>query len=97
MIWSINWDNCEEEKNSLIAAVNGRILVSDCGVIESTSDNDILSFTTRSILDKPILNWFWINSPTERTRRLPKWSISSNNPIRAIKLTRSSAVKSNAS
>jgi hypothetical protein len=34
---------------------------------------DILSRTTRSILDKPIRNWFCNSSPTERKRRLPKW------------------------
>ena len=55
---SMNCDNCDDAKNSFIAAVNGRIFVKDCGVTESTSDNDILSLTTLSILDNPILNWF---------------------------------------
>ena len=54
----MNCDNCDDAKNSFIAAVNGRIFVKDCGVTESTSDNDILSLTTLSILDNPILNWF---------------------------------------
>ena len=34
----------------------------------------------RTILVKPIRNWFCNSSPTERIRRLPKWSMSSTVP-----------------
>ena len=72
--------NCESwlvPKNSLIAATTGRMLISVCGVIASTSWVVIRSRTTRSIRDMPTRIWFWINSPTVRRRRLPKWSMSS--------------------
>jgi len=54
----MNCDNCELPKNSLIAAVTGLILISDCGDIPLRSCVDILSRTTLSILEIPILNWF---------------------------------------
>jgi hypothetical protein len=37
----------------------------------------IRSLTTRSIRVRPMRNWFCSNSPTQRRRRLPRWSISS--------------------
>ena len=73
----MNWLSCEEPKNSLIAATTGRMLMSVCGVIASTSWVVMRSRTTRSMRDRPTRNWFWMSSPTERTRRLPKWSMSS--------------------
>ena len=72
--------NCEswlEPKNSLMEATIGRMLMSDCGVISSTSCVVMRSRTTRSMRARPIRNWFWISSPTLRMRRLPKWSMSS--------------------
>ena len=51
--------------------------MSVCGVIASTSWVVMRSRTTRSIRERPTRTWFWISSPTERTRRLPKWSMSS--------------------
>ena len=80
----MNCDNCELEKNSLIAAVKGRMFVNFLGVKLSISWIDIRSLTTRSIRDKPIRNWFWINSPTERIRRFPNISISSVVPTPSI-------------
>ncbi|SLH51227.1 Uncharacterised protein [Mycobacteroides abscessus subsp. abscessus] len=53
------------------------MFISDCGVIASTSWVVMRSRTTRSIRDRPTRIWFWISSPTVRTRRLPKWSMSS--------------------
>ncbi len=74
----MNWDSCEDPKNSLMAATTGRMLMSVCGVIASTSWVVMRSRTTRSIRERPMRTWFWISSPTERTRRLPKWSMSSS-------------------
>ena len=49
-----------------------------CGVIASTSWVVMRSLTTRSIRESPMRIWFWMSSPTERTRRFPKWSMSSS-------------------
>ena len=46
-------------------------------VIASTSWVVMRSRTTRSMRDRPTRIWFWISSPTVRSRRLPKWSMSS--------------------
>ncbi len=54
----MNCDNCEEPKNSLVAATTGRMLINCCGVTVSASWIDIRSRTTRSIRDKPMRNWF---------------------------------------
>ena len=77
LVWSMNWESCDVPKNSLMEATTGRMLIRVWGVIASTSWVVIRSFTTRSIRDSPIRIWFWISSPTERRRRLPKWSMSS--------------------
>ena len=72
--------NCESwlvPKNSLMAATTGRMLISEVGVMDSTSWVVIRSRTTRSMRDRPIRSWFWISSPTDRMRRLAKWSWSS--------------------
>ncbi len=47
------------------------------GVIASTSWVVMRSLTTRSMRDSPMRTWFWMSSPTERMRRLAKWSWSS--------------------
>jgi hypothetical protein len=73
----MNCDSCDVPKNSFMEATTGRMLISVWGVMASTSCVVMRSRTTRSIRDRPILIWFWINSPTERSRRLPKWSMSS--------------------
>ena len=73
----MNWLSWEVPKNSFSAATTGRMLISDCGVIASTSCVVIRSRTTRSIRASPVRSWFWISSPTVRMRRLPKWSMSS--------------------
>ena len=77
LVWSMNWLSWLEPKNSLIAATTGRMLIRVCGVIASTSWVVMRSRTTRSMRERPTRTWFWISSPTERTRRLPKWSMSS--------------------
>ena len=76
-VWSMNWDSCEEPKNSLMAATIGRMLMRLCGVISSMSWELMRSRTTRSIRLMPMRNWLATSSPTVRMRRLPKWSMSS--------------------
>ena len=73
----MNWESWEVPKNSLIEATTGRMLMRVWGVIASTSWVVMRSRTTRSIRERPTRTWFWISSPTERMRRLPKWSMSS--------------------
>ena len=73
----MNWDSWLVPKNSLIEATTGRMLIRVCGVIASTSWVVIRSRTTRSMRARPSRTWFWISSPTVRSRRLPKWSMSS--------------------
>ena len=73
----MNCDNWLVPKNSLMAATTGRMLMSDIGVMASTSCVVMRSRTTRSMRDSPMRSWFWISSPTERMRRLAKWSWSS--------------------
>ena len=74
----MNWESWEVPKNSLMAATTGRMLISVWGVIASTSWVVMRSRTTRSMRDSPMRTWFWISSPTERMRRLAKWSWSSS-------------------
>ena len=73
----MNCDSWLVPKNSLMEATTGRMLISVCGVIASTSWVVMRSRTTRSMRDRPSRIWFWISSPTVRRRRLPKWSMSS--------------------
>ncbi len=73
----MNCDSWLVPKNSLMEATTGRMLISVCGVIASTSCVVIRSRTTRSMRARPTRTWFWISSPTVRSRRLPKWSMSS--------------------
>ena len=75
--WSMNWLNWLVPKNSLMEATTGRMLIRLCGVMASGSWVVMRSRTTRSSRVRPTRIWFWINSPTVRTRRLPKWSMSS--------------------
>ena len=79
-VWSMNCDNWELPKNSLIDDVIGFVLINVCGVTTSRSCVVILSRTALSNLVRPILNWFCSNSPTHLIRLFPKWSISSISP-----------------
>ena len=74
----MNCDSWLVPKNSLIAATTGRMLINVWGVIASTSWVVMRSRTTRSIRERPMRTWFWMSSPTERMRRLAKWSWSSS-------------------
>ncbi len=41
----------------------------------------IFSLMARSMRTRPMRNWFSSSSPTARTRRLPRWSMSSTTPM----------------
>ncbi|MNC90665.1 hypothetical protein D3C83_67930 [compost metagenome] len=45
------------------------------------STDDIRSLIARSMRSRPMRYWFSISSPTERTRRLPRLSMSSISPL----------------
>ena len=62
-------------------------MIRSCGITVSISTEDILSFIALSILSNPTRYWFSINSPTERTRLLPRWSMSSTSPLPSRKST----------
>ena len=74
----MNWESCEEPKNSLIALLTGLTLTTLWGVIDSSSWVVIRSLTTRSIRYIPIRNASCTSSPTVLRRLLPKCSYSSS-------------------
>ena len=76
-VWSMNWDSCEEPKNSLTTADTGFAFTRSCGMRLSMSAMDIRSLIARSMRVRPTRNWFSSSSPTDRTRRFPRWSMSS--------------------
>ena len=57
-VWSMNWLKGLEPKNSLMAAVTGRMLIRLWGVTISMSWMVMRSRITRSIRLKPMRNWF---------------------------------------
>ena len=69
----MNWDSCEEPKNSRTAAAAGLALIRSCGITESISTELMRSLIARSITQQadPVLVLHQL-SPTERTRRLPR-------------------------
>ncbi|MCY1351056.1 hypothetical protein D9M69_373100 [compost metagenome] len=81
LFWSMNCDSWLEPKNSLIAAATGLALIRSCGIRPSLSAMDRRSLTARSTRTRPTRNWFSAISPTQRTRRLPRWSMSSTMPL----------------
>ena len=74
----MNWESWLPPKNSLMLATTGRMLISAPGVAALGSWMVMRSLTTRSMRSSPMRNWFCKSSPTERTRRLPRWSMSSS-------------------
>ena len=87
-VWSMNCESCEEPKNSLIAAMTGLELIRSRGIAESMSWwTDIFSLIARSIRTRPIRNWFSRSSPTQRTRRFPRLSMSSVRPMSFFSLS----------
>ena len=77
----MNCESCEEPKNSRTAAAAGLALIRSCGMTVSISTDDMRSLIARSMRRRPMRYWFSISSPTERTRRLPRWSMSSISPL----------------
>jgi hypothetical protein len=89
----MNCESCDEPKNSFTAAATGLALIRSCGVKPSASASDRRSLTARSTRTRPMRNTFSAISPTERTRRLPRWSMSSTVP-RPLRISMSTLMTS---
>ena len=88
-VWSMNWLSWLEPKNAWITALTVRAFTRSSMLILSTSVVMLIrSFTSRAIRLSPTLNWFAISSPTVRTRRLPRWSMSSMKPRPSVRSMR---------
>ena len=74
---SINCDNCDVPKNSETKLINGLTLITSCGCIFAIFGLDNASRTNLSIRNIPARKFCSNNSPTARTRRFDKLSISS--------------------
>ena len=77
-----------EPKNSRTAAAAGLALIRSCGITVSMSTELMRSRIARSMRSRPTRYWFSISSPTERTRRLPRWSMSSISPRPSFRSSR---------
>ena len=77
----MNCESCEEPKNSFTAAATGFALIMSCGIRPSLSAMVRRSLTARSTRTRPTRKAFSAISPTLRTRRLPRWSMSSTVPL----------------
>ncbi len=73
----MNWLSWDEPKNSFTTADTGLALMRSWGIRFVMSEIDMRSLTARSMRVRPTRNWFSRSSPTLRTRRLPRWSMSS--------------------
>ena len=89
LVWSMNCESCEVPKNSLTAAATGFALMRSCGISVSISTELMRSLMARSMRTRPMRYWFSISSPTARTRRLPRWSMSSISPLPFLSSMRS--------
>jgi hypothetical protein len=77
----MNCESCDDPKKAWITAETVRALTrSSIEIFSGSVLIDIRSRTRRAIRDSPTESWFAISSPTVRTRRLPRWSMSSVNP-----------------
>ena len=76
----MNCHSCDAPKNSFSAAEIGLELIRSCGISASVSAWPRRSFTAFSMRARPERYWFSASSPTQRTRRLPRWSMSSTSP-----------------
>jgi len=79
-VWSMNCESWDDPKNSLMTADTGFALMMSWGISVSMSCSPIFSRMARSTRTSPIRNWFSISSPTVRTRRFPRLSMSSASP-----------------
>ncbi len=84
----MNWLSWEEPKNSFTTADTGLALIRSWGMSWAMSEMDMRSFTARSMRVSPTLNWFSSSSPTDRTRRLPRWSMSSVERVPSFTISR---------
>ncbi|MNY02480.1 hypothetical protein D3C86_1350520 [compost metagenome] len=84
----MNCDSCDEPKNSRTAAAAGLALIRSCGMTVSISTELMRSLMARSMRSRPTRYWFSSSSPTERTRRLPRLSMSSISPRPSFRPTR---------
>ncbi|CUP15639.1 Uncharacterised protein [Segatella copri] len=80
----MNCDNGLVPKKELITLEIVLALIKSVGVNTSLSRTFIRSRIVRVIRAKPIENWLANCSPTVRTRRLDKWSISSTVALELI-------------
>ena len=81
LIWSMNWESWELPKNSLRAAMTGLELIRSWGMAEARSAVTVIfSLIVRSMRVRPMRKAFSTSSPIDRTRRLPRWSMSSTAP-----------------
>ena len=73
--------NCEswlDPKKAWMTADTVRALTRSSSEILSGSLLMLIrSLTSRAIRDRPTENWLAMSSPTDRIRRLPRWSMSS--------------------
>ena len=73
----MNCESCEVPKNELITEESVLALIRSTGVKTSLSRTFIRSRMVRAMRTKPTENWLESCSPTVRTRRFERWSISS--------------------
>ena len=71
-VWSMNWESWLLAKKSFTAVATGFGFTRSWGMSVSISGKVSLSLMARSILTRPILNWFSRSSPTVLTLLLPK-------------------------
>ena len=50
----MNWDSCDEPKNSRTAAAAGLALIRSCGITVSISTDDMRSLMARSMRNSPM-------------------------------------------
>ena len=60
--------------------------MSSCGISVSMSCRLMRSLMARSMRTRPMRYWFSTSSPTARTRRLPRWSMSSICAVAVLQL-----------
>jgi hypothetical protein len=75
--WTVTSNN---SGTTALTTGNGGLLLQTTGSTSTNYQSNQLA-TTSFYLTTADRHWFWINSPTDRTRRLPKWSMSSTNEV----------------
>ena len=81
---SINWDNWDVPKNSDTRDINGFTLITSWGCMLAMFGDDSASRTRRSMRTIPVRKFCSSNSPTVRTRRFDRLSMSSTVSLRSI-------------